>query len=105
MRKIYKIILVLILIFISIIVLSIVFRKIDYSRVSEGKKPIFCIKNPYNVADGGTIEYFGLNYKIIAFNTLDGYKEIKFGGWDMKYEDFKSEIDEFERLTYDYKEQ
>lgn len=64
----------------------------DYIRVKNNKTPIFCIKNPAGVImDGGTTEYFGLGYKVIDFNRLGGYDEIKIGTWSMKYEDFSSE--------------
>ena len=44
----------------------------DYNRVKNGDNPIFCIRNLAGIImDGGTIEYFGLGYKIIDFNMLN----------------------------------
>lgn len=84
---------VLILIFI----LGVVFFFIDYNRVKSQEKPIFCIQNPAGaILDGGTIEYFGLGYKVIDFNTLSGYDDIKIGTWFMDYSDFEEEIKEYE---------
>ena len=46
-----------------IIVLGIVFFVVDYNRVQKQEKPIFCIQNPAGIIkDGGTIEYFGMDY-------------------------------------------
>ena len=79
-----------------IIILGLIFFAIDYSRVQKQEKPIFCIQNPAGVImDGGTIEYFGLGYKVIDFNMLNGYDEIKIGSWFMKYEDFENEFNDY----------
>ena len=54
-----------------IVVLGIVFFTVDYNRVKNQKRPIFCIQSPAGVIlDGGTIEYFGLGYKVIDFHTI-----------------------------------
>ena len=80
-----------------IIILGIVFFVIDYNRVQKQEKPIFCIQNPAGViSDGGTIEYFGLGYKVIDFHTLAGFDDIKIGTWFMEYNDFQEEIKEYE---------
>lgn len=80
-----------------IVVLSIIFFMVDNNRVSRQLKPIFCIKNPAGVInDGGTVEYFGLGYKVIDFHTLAGFDDIKIGTWFMKYEDFSSEMGKYE---------
>ena len=87
---------VLLIILGVIIVLGLVFFAIDYNRVQKQEKPIFCIQNPAGVIrDGGTVEYFGLGYKVIDFNRLDGYDEIKIGSWSMKYEDFENEFNDY----------
>ena len=77
-----------------IIILVLIFFSIDYNRVKNGEKPIFCI-NTANANDGGTKEYLGLGYKIIDFNRLDGYDEVKIGTWSMKYEDFENEYNDY----------
>ena len=77
-----------------IIILGIIFFAVDYNRVQKQKRPIFSIK--YAIAnDGGTEEYLGLGYKIIDFNMLNGYDEIKIGSWFMKYEDFENEYNNY----------
>ncbi len=80
-----------------IIVLGIVFFVVDYNRVQKQEKPIFCIQNPAGIInDGGTIEYFGLGYKVIDFHTLARYDDIKIGSWFMDYNDFNEEMKEYE---------
>ena len=94
MKKGFKILFIIIGI---IIVLGIVFFVVDYNRVQKQEKPIFCIQNPAGIInDGGTIEYFGLGYKVIDFHTLAGYDDIKIGSWFMDYNDFNEEMKEYE---------
>lgn len=94
MKKTLKIIGIILVI---IIILGLIFFIVDYNLVKKQEKPIFCIKNPAGtIRDGGTIEYLGLGYKVIGFNTLGGYKEIKIGSWFMDYDDFSEEIQKVE---------
>ena len=80
-----------------IVVLGVVFFVVDYNRVQKQEKPIFCIQNPAGIMnDGGTIEYFGLGYKVIDFHTLAGYDDIKIGSWFMDYYDFEEEMRVYE---------
>ncbi len=82
-----------------IVILGIVFFAVDYNRVQKQEKPIFCIKNPAGIMnDGGTIEYFGLGYKVIDFNTLAGFDDIKIGTWFMDYNDFEEERKAYEKI-------
>ena len=81
-----------------IIILGIVFIAVDYVRVQKQEKPIFCIQNPAGIInDGGTIEYFGLGYKVIDFHTLEGFDDIKIGTWFMDYNDFEEEMKKYEK--------
>ena len=81
-----------------IVVLGIVFFVVDYNRVKNQEKPIFCIQNTAGMlADGGTIEYFGLGYKVIDFHTIAGFDNIKIGTWFMDYNDFEEEIKAYEK--------
>ena len=81
-----------------IVVLGMVFFIVDYNRVQKQEKPIFCIQNPAGIiSDGGTIEYFGIGYKVIDFHTLAGYDDIKIGSWFMDYNDFEEEMKEYEK--------
>ena len=81
-----------------IVVLGIVFFTVDYNRVKNQEKPIFCIKSPSGgIMDGGTIEYLGLGYKVIDFHTIAGFDDIKIGTWFMDYNDFEEEIKAYEK--------
>lgn len=81
-----------------IVVLGIVFYTVDYNRAKNQKRPIFCIQSPAGVIlDGGTIEYFGLGYKVIDFHTIAGFDDIKIGTWFMDYNDFEEEIKAYEK--------
>lgn len=81
-----------------IVVLGMIFFMVDYNRVKNQKKPIFCIKNPAGaIMDGGTIEYLGLGYKVIDFHTIAGFDDIKIGTWFMDYNDFEEEIKAYEK--------
>lgn len=78
-----------------IVVLGIIFLAVDYSRVQEQEKPIFCIlKDEAN--DGGTKIYLGFGYKVIDFHTLAGFDDIKIGTWFMDYDDFEEEMKVYE---------
>lgn len=97
MKNVVKVILIIL---IGLIVVGTIFFLIDYNRVQKEERPIFCISNPAGIyTDGGTVEYFGLGYKIIDFNMLNGYDEMKIGSWFMKYEDFSEEYNKFNNNT------
>ena len=98
MKKILKVIVGILVI---ITVLGIVFFTVDYNRVKNKEKPIFCIKNPAGgIMDGGTMEYFGLGYKVIDFHTVAGFDDIKIGTWFMNYNDFEEEMKQNEYSFY-----
>lgn len=87
MKNVFKIIFITIGIFLS---LALIFFAIDYLRIQKQEKPIFCILKD-EVNDGGTKIYLGLGYKIIDFNTLEGFDGIKIGTWFIDYNDFDKE--------------
>lgn len=73
---------------------SFIFRSIDKKRAEENKKPIFVIRTAI-YKDGGSKEYMGIGYKVIVFNTLCGYKEVKFGSWQMNINNFNQEVTDY----------
>lgn len=87
MKKFLKIFISIILV---IAILGVIFFSIDYNRVKKQQLPLFCIKY-CTYLDGGTQEYLGIGYKVIDFDTLGGYDDIKIGPWSMKYSDFNDE--------------
>lgn len=93
-----KFLIIVICLIVLLAILGVIFFSIDYNRVKNGEMPLFCIDNPAGVyMDGGTREYFGLGYKVIKFNKLNGYKETKIGSWFMKLEDFDEEVEAYEK--------
>ena len=86
-----------------IIALGIIFFAIDYNRAKNNEQPMFCVQID-EANDGGTKIYLGLGYKVIDFNTLSGFDDVKIGTWLMNYEDFNDEIkkynEEFEKKQY-----
>ncbi len=49
-----------------------------------GIGPIFAIPlKTYD--DGGTIEYYGLGYKVIKYNQIQGRRDKEIGSWSLKY--------------------
>lgn len=80
------------LLLIVLVILGIIFYTVDKTRANEDKKPLFCIKIGAFL-DGGTVEYIGLGYKVIAFNKLGDirknekpYTKVHIGSWFMTYE-------------------
>lgn len=67
---------------------------VDYNKVKNNEKPIFCILEQ-EVNDGGTKIYLGLGYKVIDFNTLYGFDNMKIGSYFMNYDDFNDEIEKY----------
>ena len=81
-----------------LIILGLIFFIVDYNRVKNNERPIFCIHNPAGAMnDGGTVEFFGLGYKVIDFRTLAGFDDIKIGTWFMDYNDFNEEMKVYEK--------
>lgn len=81
-----------------VIILGLIFFIVDYNRVKNNERPIFCIKNPAGtILDGGTVEFFGLGYKVIDFHTIARFDDIKIGSWFMEYNDFNEEIQKYEK--------
>ena len=82
---------------IIILVLGSIFFLVDYNRVNNNKRPIFCINLTGTILDGGTKEFHGLGYKVIDFHTIAGFDDIKIGTWFMEYDDFYDEIEEYNK--------
>ena len=86
-----------------IILLGIIFFVIDYNRAKNNEQPMFCIQID-EVNDGGTKIYLGLGYKVIDFNTLSGFDDVKIGTLLINYVDFNEEKqvydEEFEKRQY-----
>ena len=74
----------IILVILMFIAVFIIFSAIDYWRVKSNKMPIFVIP-VIRYRDGGSVEYYGLGYKVLKCRTLGGDNSIKIGFYNMKY--------------------
>ncbi len=80
-RKIWKKIINIVF---TIIIIIIAIITIDYIRVAKFEyTPLFAIKTE-TLKDGGTTEYYGLGYKVIDYNQIQGRRDIEIGLWNMK---------------------
>ncbi|NLL02084.1 MAG: hypothetical protein GX265_03580, partial [Mollicutes bacterium] len=70
-------------IFLTILLLSIVFRYVDFSRIRHNKKPLFVVLVK-KYKDGGSKEYLGLGYKVIRCHNLSGNNSQNIGFYTMK---------------------
>lgn len=78
-----------------VVILGLIFFVVDFNRAKNQERPIFCIKGE-TYRDGGTVEYWGLGYKVIDFHSLSGYNEVQIGSWGMQYKDFENEYSKFD---------
>lgn len=76
-KNIFKIIIIILFIW-------VIFFITDYTLSKQNKSPIFSIKVD-SYFDGGSTVYYGIGYKVIKCNTLNGDKKVYFGFYNMKY--------------------
>ncbi|WP_052446873.1 hypothetical protein [Candidatus Soleaferrea massiliensis] len=69
MNKAKKCFIILIGLAIVLIIVSIVFYRIDLHRAVQGEKPLFTISS-ISLDDGGSTDYRGLGYQIIIWHQL-----------------------------------
>jgi hypothetical protein len=67
-----------------VFLISTIFGVVDYNRVKYDQKPLFIIYSN-KFLDGGTVEYYGLGYKILKCKTLSGDNSKKIGFYNLKY--------------------
>lgn len=80
-----------------VIFLGLITFTIDNSRISTGKSPIVSILiSTQN--DGGTKKYYGIGYKIIAYNKLNGYNKSHIGTYNLQYDETLGEESELAKL-------
>lgn len=87
--KVYNVIFVIAMIAMLLIGIDV----ICVARYNVG--PFFAIKtNTYK--DGGTKEYYGLGYKVIKYNVIEGRKDTQIGFWNMPYSTAATEIQDID---------
>lgn len=78
LKKIINIIFIILVLIMAIIATDV----ICVSRYNKG--PFFAIKTD-TYDDGGTKIYYGIGYKVIKYNQVQGRKDTQIGFWNMKY--------------------
>lgn len=73
-----------------VVSLLIIFDLFLITRFEVG--PLFAIKTK-TYDDGGTKEYYGLGYKVIKYNVLNGREGMVIGSYSLKYSDTPKKID------------
>jgi len=69
----------------TIIVAILVMVTVDVISVARyGKGPYFAIPI-HTYDDGGTKEYYGIGYKVIKYNQLQGRRDKEIGFWSLPY--------------------
>lgn len=76
---------VVISIIISVIfIVLVIFFSVDYIRVKSNKSPIFSIPI-FKYQDGGSVEYFGLGYKVIKYVNNNLNENVEYEYQKMQY--------------------
>lgn len=68
-----------------VIVVVILLAVIDIICVSKFQKGPFFAIPIHTYDDGGTKEYYGLGYKVIKYNQVQGRRDMEIGTWALKY--------------------
>ena len=70
----------------AIIIVLLILITIDVVCVAKyDKGPFFAIPT-YTYQDGGTKEYYGIGYKVIKYNQIQGRRDRQLGTWSLKYD-------------------
>ncbi len=71
--------------YLGVVIVILVILVLDFlCGLKLGIGPIFSIPlKTYD--DGGTIEYYGLGYKVIKYNQIQGRRDKEIGSWSLKY--------------------
>ena len=70
-------------VFAMIAMIIIAIDVIAIARYNKG--PFFAIPTK-TYKDGGTKEYYGLGYKVIKYNQIEGRRDTQIGLWNLKYD-------------------
>ena len=79
-----KIKLIINIIFI-LIMLSLTMIAVDIICVARYNKGPYFVINTKTYKDGGSKEYYGLGYKVIKYNQIQGRRDMQIGSWSMPY--------------------
>ena len=70
---------------ICILFILVILSVIDIVCVTKYEKGPFFAIPMYTYEDGGTKEYYGIGYKVIKYNQLQGRRDMEIGTWSLKY--------------------
>ena len=113
-KKINKISLIINIVFTILIAIMLMITVDIISVARYNKGPFFAIKtNTYK--DGGTKVYYGIGYKVIKYNQIEGRRDMVIGKWNLQYQteaykisalDLSIEFNKLPKATYEkyYKE-
>ncbi len=76
-------------VFAMIAMIIIAIDVISIARYNKG--PFFAIPTK-TYKDGGTKEYYGLGYKVIKYNQIEGRRDTQIGLWSLKYDIIPAEV-------------
>lgn len=83
-------------IFFIIAMLAMIVIGVDVIAVARyDAGPFFAIKTK-TYKDGGTKEYYGLGYKVIKYNELEGRRDTQIGFWSLKYSTTPTPIEDID---------
>lgn len=97
-KKITKIINIIFYVLI-VLMIMVTIDVISVSRYNSG--PYFAIKTAH-YKDGGTKVYYGIGYKVIKYNQIQGRRDTVIGSWSLKYSVEPTEVDSID-LAIEYK--
>ncbi|WP_259473520.1 hypothetical protein [Clostridium estertheticum] len=81
----------------AILIIVLTFFITDFCLSKANKSPVFAIPTVM-YKDGGSIEYYGLGYKVIKYSNITGSEiKINFGTWFMKFSPPKYKPIEFKK--------
>jgi len=87
-----------------LIILSLTMIAVDIISVARyNKGPYFAI-NTKTYKDGGSKEYYGIGYKVIKYNQVQGRRDMQIGTWSMPYSTEPTDISDLD-LAIEFTEQ
>ena len=83
-------------IFFVIAMIAMIFIAVDVICVARYNVGPFFAINTNTYDDGGTKVYYGIGYKVIKYNQLNGRRDTQIGFWNMPYSTTPTEIEDID---------
>ncbi len=84
-KKPYKILRLVLNIIFVIVLIALTFIAVDVICVARYEKGPYFVIPGTKYKDGGTREYYGIGYKVIKYNQVQGRRDMEIGFWNLKY--------------------